>query len=314
MEKMGQAIAGFSEQQGGLNATQMENVVKAINRMGSMDKADRQRMEKAVSDIITILKTDPTNTVEFARAVQNLAAVSERSYQKEERKRDHEAFKNMWENFKRHMTTLMDVASVHKYGIGKEFDASARMKEIRDEQGEWMRQLHLTMAQNYGMTGTLLGDENAPKVVGGAGPGYGYREAMAELRGFFEEGTMLSSGKMKGGVLDGMSSYLATGQDVKTIHKVLLQNLQKGVTMQSRWVSLSRQGLQLGRMIGVDAEQTAEELTEWHRQMNFTVDQTAQLSRDLQSVSVVTGVTGNRLLEAAKAARQMADNMRMPAP
>jgi hypothetical protein len=63
-------------------------------------------------------------------------------------------------------------------------------------------------------------------------------------------------------------------------------------------------------MIGVDAERTSDELTDWHLQMGFTVSQTGQLGRDMMSISRVTGVTGERMFEAAKSSRQFADNMR----
>lgn len=179
------------------------------------------------------------------------------------------------------------------FGIGTHFDPVERARAIRDEFGEWTRGIHAQLAQSFGMRGSLMRSQ-----FFGNAANPNFRNAPDEMLGWYAEANVLAA------------NYNITGQETVRIQSVLIRNLQRGIQMQSRWSAISRQGLQLGRIIGVDAEQTADVLTDWHLQMGMTVDQTGQLARDMQQVSVITGLTGDRLLEAVRATKQIADNMR----
>jgi hypothetical protein len=167
------------------------------------------------------------------------------------------------------------------------------MARVREETGQWVRDIHHNLMMQRGLSGTMLTRED-----GTARWGYRAAENVRNVVGWLEEANTLAG------------EYNITGQETAKIQTVLIRNLQRGVNSLTRWTSLSRQGLQLGRMIGVDAERTSDELTDWHLQMGFTVSQTGQLGRDMMSISRVTGVTGERMFEAAKSSRQFADNMR----
>jgi len=311
----------------------LEMMTKAIVGMNDLSKSERRLVEKKLEELIKIQKDPTKGKKEFDAKVAELALLGERSSKIAEKKREKEVRDSRIKEIADKGRTFIEYAQMlapSRAGIGTKFDPMAEAARVRDETHAWTQGIHEQMSQSFGMRGTMLdrGDH--------VGPGDQYRKATEGLKGFFEEANDLATGTISKGVLGGeaysrggggygsgttlkgatgkevggMSSFDVTGQKTDKIQKVLLKNTQRGVTSLSRWVSLSRQGLQLGTMIGADAEHTAEELTDWHLQMGMTVDQTSQYSRDLQTVSKVTGVTGDKLLEAAKNGRSLADSMR----
>lgn len=290
MEDLAFGLAGLEK----LSPDNFEKIALAIRRMSSMDKGDRKRLIDEVKKLQSIMvdKDKGPSSKEFEQQAARTVTASQTALNRTDARQNREYNRYMFREIRDSIRTAWHAVtenfSPHIYGIGREFDMVGRMRQIRDETGEWVRNIHLQLSQNMGLRGSLLGD-----------PGnMGYRQGPASLQPFLEQGNILAR------------DFNVTGQEVAKIQSVLLRNLSRGITLYSRWNALSRQGLQLGRMIGVDAEQTSEELADWHQHMGLTVTQTGQLVRELHQVSTITGVTGEKLLEAARAGRQLADNMR----
>ena len=98
-------------------------------------------------------------------------------------------------------------------------------------------------------------------------------------------------------------------EDVK-YKKALQKILQKGFKDQKSAINITKEGVRLGHMIGADAEQTAEYLSDWSMSMRMSVEQSRQFSRQLQTVGNITGVVGQDLLEAAKSSESITKNLR----
>lgn len=96
----------------------------------------------------------------------------------------------------------------------------------------------------------------------------------------------------------------------EVIAKAQAKAMRRGVTDEKQFVSLTKTGLSLSRLIGSNAEATSDEILTWAQRYDMTNVQVATLSRNVQSVGRLTGVTGDNLLNSVKSARELADAMR----
>lgn len=294
MEILGQDLMGLPE----MTAPMMEKLGKGIQNFSSLNKRQQQKLVDAMMDLrLSLEKTGGKGDDNTKILLEKAADLSAKYVAKEERRIRRESLEFMFENllskFKKNFGGLFEMMTPSHYNIGYRYDALERMKQIGDETDQYIRNFHLALSQSEGSTGTMMAKPGTKQVP------YGFKtNNYDDLRAMFWEENELSK------------NFSITGQKTEKIQKVLLKNLQRGIRYQQQWVALSRQGLQLGTMIGVDSEQTSEELADWSQHMHFTVTQTGQFVSELQQVSRITGVTGDKLLEAAKAGRQLADSMR----
>jgi hypothetical protein len=274
---------------------QLEKIAIGMQRLGSMKKWEKDQMRSLYHELKKALEDkDEKLAKSIAEQLANTAdKITKRQERDEKRSATFDRIRSVFSELRGLIDTIRDTLSPHIYGIGRRFDMFETMARVREETGQWVRDIHHNLMMQRGLSGTMLTRED-----GTARWGYRAAENVRNVVGWLEEANTLAG------------EYNITGQETAKIQTVLIRNLQRGVNSLTRWTSLSRQGLQLGRMIGVDAERTSDELTDWHLQMGFTVSQTGQLGRDMMSISRVTGVTGERMFEAAKSSRQFADNMR----
>lgn len=104
--------------------------------------------------------------------------------------------------------------------------------------------------------------------------------------------------------------FLQTGAPSEKVQEQMLKNMRRGMRDLSQVNRLSKQGLALGKLIGANAEATADELSDWTMHFHMSTDQSAILARNVQMVGRLTGVTGDNLLNAVKSTKQLVKNMR----
>jgi len=280
MKDLAKNLAGMK----GLSRESRDSIAKVLRQGSNLNKAESEKLRKAMIDLKNVM--DKGTPAEKEAQVQKTVDLSNTLNDRVERRRSREAMSYNVDRFREYTSRIWNALQVFTpahFGVGTEFNLANRMAEIREETGKWTRDIHHTLAQNVGLRGSLLQDTG----------GHGYRMGDQRMRGYFEEANYLAGGRDSLGlerpgfggrqsIFAGADGFNMTGErDVNKIQAVLIRNLSRGVTVMNRWNQLSRQGLQLGRMIGVDAEQTSEELADWHLHMGLTVTQTGQLMRDI---------------------------------
>lgn len=190
------------------------------------------------------------------------------------------------------ITKVIDSIAPHNIGIGTRVDLAARFREANEANNQMQEDLHRTLQQTMGSRGSLLPPGTAPFA------GNYRQENNPQIIRFLTDLKNLQD------------DVLHIQQTTIKKNAVWLANLRNGVRLSTQLNALSRQGLQLGTLINVDAEQTSEEIREWNLQLGLSIQQTASVSHNMVSISHLTGITGDKLLTAARSARQYAEAMR----
>lgn len=106
-----------------------------------------------------------------------------------------------------------------------------------------------------------------------------------------------------------------TGMGRKHTQEAYIKQLKKGLTVETRG-GVQRQrsakdtlkvvttSLRTANILGSNAEETADMFGEWNRQLGLSNSQMGSLGRSMEMIARTTGVTGDNLLEAAKASQQ----------
>jgi hypothetical protein len=113
----------------------------------------------------------------------------------------------------------------------------------------------------------------------------------------------------------------STGIDRSRVQMQINKQLQKGYSFEVKQGKLERQNLQTAHsvvrdsmstatMINANAEATSDQFSEWNRQLGLSNLQLSMLGRSMQDIQKTTGVSGDNLLEAAKAANQTINTLR----
>jgi hypothetical protein len=278
----------------GTNADDRNQIALVVQDIHKLNKDERQKIVDAFSSLNKTLIEFGADSAQFRAAVQDFAAHAR--YTNESQRGFFNRFRIWSERINNVGTSISKIGEFLKkfqpanVGIGTEFNPEERIKRIREEWVAWNMDIHATLAQTTGMLGSMMG--------GGKGIGSGFRESPANMVDYWKEANRLAE------------NYNETGQSVANVQKVLINNLKRGVTQLSSWSKMSKQGLILSKMIGTEAEGTADELADWNQHLGLSVDQTGQLARSIQTVGKITGLTGDRLMDAVKSSKTFAENMR----
>lgn len=183
-------------------------------------------------------------------------------------------------------------------------DPAKALKEGLTSGSEWLQDISAALYETMGATGSPL-----------AGKGFIKEVAMSGQE-------ILKINRTSDQLISGMSrSYFDMGNELRSIYdqtgatsdvvrKQYISNIKRGITEYSSLNRLTKQGLALGKIIGADAGQTADELADWNQYMDLNVGSTALLAKHVQHVGQSLGVSGDRLLQSVKGARQFAEAMR----
>ena len=264
----------------GLSGEQMRDIAQAARDSRSMDKADRKLLIGTLQKLEKI-STKGGSKEDLQAQAQKLAGVSKSLTTKDDKL----------------TSKLGDVAdslakvghrlaffSPSNLGLGPEMAFASPGKGIQDvtkSAADWSKDAHASMYAAFGTTGSAI-DKGTSELQ----------------KRFHDMGTDLEDMRIQ------------TGAMSDVVRKQLVKNFRMGVTEMTRLERVTRHGLALGKIIGADAEATADELASWNMHMHMTNEQTAKLSLHIQSVARSTGVTGDNLLQAVKHAKAFADNMR----
>lgn len=104
--------------------------------------------------------------------------------------------------------------------------------------------------------------------------------------------------------------YRRTGQTSEVYRKQLLKNLNRGIGSQTKLQKITDIGLRSARLIGSEAEATADTYSDWYMHLQLNTQQMATLARNTSQAGRITGVVGDNLLDAVKSARELAKLMR----
>jgi hypothetical protein len=113
----------------------------------------------------------------------------------------------------------------------------------------------------------------------------------------------------------------STGIDRSRVQMQINKQLQKGYSLEVKQGKLERQSVQQTRsivrdsmstatMINANAEATSDQFSEWNRQLGMSNLQLSMLGRSMQDIQKTTGISGDNLLEAARAANQTINTLR----
>lgn len=105
-------------------------------------------------------------------------------------------------------------------------------------------------------------------------------------------------------------SVARTGVAVDVMQRAYVNALKKGMKSQKQTLEVTKTGLNLGTMIGANAEMTAEMFNEWHMTLGLSEGALAQISRDVQGVAKQTGITGDNLVKIVRASEKFMKNMK----
>lgn len=105
-------------------------------------------------------------------------------------------------------------------------------------------------------------------------------------------------------------AYVQTGALAEEFRGAYLKNIRRGITEFTTLNRVTKLGLSLGTAIGANAESTAEEFADWNQYLGATADQLDTIGRRTVQIGRATGVTGDNLVNAVKAARVLANEMR----
>jgi len=97
-----------------------------------------------------------------------------------------------------------------------------------------------------------------------------------------------------------------TGQNLTAMQQEYLKNLRKGNMSRKQALTMTKIGLNLETMIGAEGQGVSETLYDWSLHLRLSVNQSAQISREVQDVARWTGITGDKLAGAVKKATELA--------
>jgi hypothetical protein len=109
---------------------------------------------------------------------------------------------------------------------------------------------------------------------------------------------------------DALKLYMTTGQESKIVRTQLVKNLTRGISEQKTLNDVTKRGLQTATLIGSNAEGTAEEFADWHLRLKLGDTDLDHIRANLQAVAKTTGITGDNLLDAFKATKDLAQQMK----
>lgn len=112
-------------------------------------------------------------------------------------------------------------------------------------------------------------------------------------------------------------SAIQTGQNRTTLQKEYLSVLKKGIKSQKETLAITKTSLNLGTMMGSNAEEmheiglsTSDIFNRWNRELNLSNNQVSQISRGMQQVSTHTGITGKEMMAVVQESESLVQNMR----
>lgn len=112
-----------------------------------------------------------------------------------------------------------------------------------------------------------------------------------------------------------------TGKMREHMQEAYMKQLRLGLTTEMKAGKLTQRSIKdqqkmainsvrTANMLGSSVEETADLFGEWNRQIGLTNSQMSTLGRSLEGIARSTGVTGDNLIEAAKAAQQTIKSVR----
>lgn len=265
-------------EQSGLAETDVKNIALALQNLSYMDSEDREKLVVAMRQLRETLRKEGVGPT-FIEQSEKLAELSRKTTAKQDK-----TFNRFADKFDR-IVKKLEMFSPSKLGFGPELTYEKgiipTMKESVESMADWSKRIHAAAFRSFGTTGSSLGGQGNP---------------LQQM--FFEMGENREK------------LFEQTGALTEITRKQFIKNLERGISNYTKLNRLTKQGLALGKIIGADAEQTADELADWTMHMGLTTDQTAKLARNTQQVGRLTGVFGDNLLQAVKSARSLAENMR----
>lgn len=177
----------------------------------------------------------------------------------------------------KNLSTLLSYAAPSSYGVGpkaKLADPAEMVKEAAKARADWTKEVFAAVYETTGRTG---------------------KEVAGLDKMYHDMGTNLTE------------IFMQTGALPEVFRKTWIKNYKRGIADVNRVTKL---GLSLGKTIGADAEQTAEEFADWHQYIGLSAGQLETVARRTKHIGNLIGVSGDNLLQAVKSAKQFAEEMR----
>lgn len=256
-----------------LNVEDLLLLEKTLNNYGKLNNFDKKRIENALY-LLKIAKQKNATEEELTKQKSNLG----KELLGAGHRNMYTALDNVADKLNR-LNNFLSYLDPSKYGIGKslDFDPSSAAK-IGSE-------LIQTVGQNVYQLSHEVGNILKKDVGTWQGTIFKVFEDMSQMA--TEQNEMLDA-----------------------VRKIGFRALRRGITESKQIESLTRTSVSLGKQIGADTNQTAEELMDWVQRFNLSNVQARALSYNIQRVGMMTGVTGDNLLNAVKQAQSLAELMR----
>lgn len=100
-----------------------------------------------------------------------------------------------------------------------------------------------------------------------------------------------------------------SGQNRSELERNQIRLLQRGIRDTQKLNAVSVAGLNAARMLGSNAEQTAELFADMHQSLQLTTNELGQMGMNFRDISRQTGVTGDQLIKVVRQSEQFMKNM-----
>jgi hypothetical protein len=302
-------IKQILENMPGLTDDALRQFARLLDSYNRLDKFTKNELKRDFDALNDTLAKQPENLVAIEKIMGRIIDKSERL------STSTGATGTKLYDLAQKLSTIHRAAATFQpanVGLGTTFDPADVLKQGIKQSNEWAKMIHNATFQSLGLTGSAQPSSGKAIPAGMVDLGFGIKKSTSEYSKQADTATEAGQAQINyyNEGLNFQKLLLETGQDAETVQKGLIKNMQRGVTQQGKWNRLTKQGMQLATVIGSDAEATADELANWNQHMQLSVTQTGILARNIQMIGRLTGVSGQNLLQATVAGRQLAEALR----